>query len=189
MNINRGTAEIFVSYEVRSHRSPCMRSRANIRCEAWSTETTTSFHSPSKTYRQESKSSPRFQTFQQAQHKAFSAFGSFTLLGERKRCRVFFYLTSQPMTVRGKHTPHARSDSLELKCSTQKEQQNRRLCIASRENRVLRVLDRATTHTHTLKHAPYTHWKEQECKILELFYLITIFKYYLGEFALFSSAI
>lgn len=114
----------------------------------------------------------------------------YTLGWEKKmQVRVFFYLTSQPMTVRGKHTPHARSDSLELKCSTQKEQQNRRLCIASRENRVLRVLDRATTHTHTLKHAPYTHWKEQECKILELFYLITIFKYYLGEFALFSSAI
>lgn len=106
-------------------------------------------------------------------------------------CIWFFYTLGweKKMTVRGKHTPHARSDSLELKCSTQKEQQNRRLCIASRENRVLRVLDRATTHTHTLKHAPYTHWKEQECKILELFYLITIFKYYLGEFALFSSAI
>lgn len=87
-------------------------------------------------------------------------------------CIWFFYTLGweKKMTVRGKHTPHARSDSLELKCSTQKEQQNRRLCIASRENRVLRVLDRATTHTHTHSNTHHTHTeKSRSVKYLNYF--------------------
>lgn len=79
------------------------------------------------------------------------------------------YLTSQSMTVKGKHTPHARSDSLEeLKCFTQKEQHHRHLCIVSRENRVLRVLDGAT-NTHTFSNVRHTHTeKSRSVKYLNI---------------------
>lgn len=115
------------------------------------------FDSPSKTYRQESKSSPRFQTFQQAQHKAL--WFLYTLGWQKKmQVKVFFWTTWPHSPWRGKtHSTCQvwfswRTQVLHTKGSTP---QAFVYCVQGKQG--VKSAGWSNKHTHTLSNTRHTH--------------------------------